>query len=214
MRVLGFDPGAHTGWCLLDCGASRPRYLASGTIEVGHAVEVAGRKPGTVRQVRRVSDEDIARLIRETRSILTEHHCQTVAISRIHEVHPTGRHEARTGQATGTAIATGLVLASGVAWLLYALAYDSGKVVVTVREAEWRKALGCESPRGVSADVWIGRIIPARIDGWPSARTDGITAHVRDAAGAAEFVGYRATQGGRSWPNPSMKPPRSAPGDL
>lgn len=191
MRVLGFDPGAHTGWCLLDCGGKRPRYMASGIIEVGRSAEGKTRVDGATRQARRVSDADLATLCRRIMSVVEVaggRSVDLIAVERIQEVHPTGKHEARTGQATGTSIATGLVLASGVAWAICALGIASRIRVVTAREEDWRRALGCKPPRGQSADAWIGRVIPARIDGWPAPLTSGITAHVRDAAGVAEYA--------------------------
>lgn len=188
MRVLGFDPGAHAGWCLLDCGGKRPHYVASGVLEVGHQTEGKTRTPSVVRQVRRVADDHLVTFTRETMRVLYDHGPDLIAVERIQEVHPTGKHAARTGQATGTSIATGLVLASGIAWSICALGIANRIRVVTAREEDWRKALGCKPPRGQSADAWIGRVIPARIDGWPPPLTSGVTAHVRDAAGVAEYA--------------------------
>lgn len=170
---------------------SRPRYLDSGTIEVGSQVE-RRRRDGKVRASRVVDDGAIGRMASDVELLFLAARPRLVGIERIQDVHPTGRHEARTGQATGTAIATGLVLANGIAWALYMIARHDVCPVATVQEAEWRKALGCEPPRGTSTDAWIGRIIPARIDGWPKPMTPGITNHVRDAAGVAEFAATAA----------------------
>jgi len=196
VRVLGWDCGAWLAWCLLDCARSRPVYMSSGTIEVGAQRE---RRKGTkIRMIREVDDEAIDRMRLAVVAVLREQAPDLVAVERVQDVHPTGRHEARTGQATGTAIATGLVLASGVAWALFCLTRERSIPCVTYEEADWRKALGCApAPKGMSEDAWIGRVIPGRIDGWPGPRTTGITSHVRDAAGVAEYAAIKVRGGGR-----------------
>jgi Holliday junction resolvasome RuvABC endonuclease subunit len=40
MIVLGFDPGVHVGWAVLESGPNRPRFLAGGVIEAPPSVEV------------------------------------------------------------------------------------------------------------------------------------------------------------------------------
>lgn len=187
MRSLGFDPGAHLGWCLLDM-AGRPRFLAGDRAEVGHQEERF--RHGKVQMVRRISDEDLARALRDVQQIISDAAPDVVGIERILDVHPTARHEARTGQSIGTAIGTGLVNAQGIALMIYTVARLRGIRVITVEEARWRHDIcGADRPpRGMSADTWISRIIPARIDRWPRSSNP----HVRDAAGVAEWVGTQA----------------------
>jgi hypothetical protein len=191
LHAIGWDTGAHLGWVHIEAGF-RPKYINGGKIEVGHQVE-RRLANGKVRMLREITDLDIDHAMDVVLGILCDAAASTqtlvVGIPRVVKVHPTARHEARTGQSIGLAIGKGISDAQWIGGEIRRLAICLGLTAVTVEEATWRQAIcgSSRAPRGRSADQWIAQIIPARIDGWPK----NSNPHMRDAAGVAEWVATR-----------------------
>lgn len=137
VRVLGVDPGATIGWCVLDVGDSTGSYVSAGAVRAGaHGLG------------------DDARSLLE--SVLAGARAIILAIERVEHVH---------GQARmGSSYAEGLARAGWVGGEIAQLGRARGLEVATVEAAVWRKLLvGSRTAK----DAQIAAMVRVRIPTWP-----------------------------------------------
>lgn len=156
MIVLGGDVGKATGLCLLNCGASRPRYMASLAVE-----------------------HDLPRVLAAR---FAEHEVEVIGIETPTQVFAHGRAKDDMGARIGiernllvSTRATGMIVCAASLLAPDMPIYEGEAHVVR------RAVMGPLPRKREDIDRLVSAMVPRLIDGWPTRSNS----HERDAAVAA-----------------------------